>query len=87
MGYDYGECILCYLRCGCNESGPHYNNVCFQCLDEAANGRKTIGRVTSEIHNEHALSFEDCDKCDRKNVFVVYSTICENCQEKFKKIE
>ena len=79
MGYDYGECLICYLKHGCNEDGPHYRNICFQCLDTAAIGRNSVGRVIYAIDNEQALMFSNCDKCNRNKVFVVYATICNPC--------
>lgn len=83
MGYDYEECVFCYLQGRGNEPTNEIPyDVCFQCL-ESANITKYVGRVPSKISSRlGCISHGDCMTCVREEVFLISVNLCDDCKSK-----
>lgn len=75
MGYDIGECFICYINYGSNFSGK-MSNVCGSCLNKYWEDK---GRLKSYVfENNNYNSFQDniCEICLEKGKFMLRVNVC-----------
>lgn len=77
MGYDRGECILCYCRCGGNEEceDEQLYNLCYKCFTkwcpDGLRGNTGIGsycQIAPDIV---------CDFCEQTSICLYQVAICD----------
>jgi hypothetical protein len=78
MGFDDGECYICYACGGGNESVDTTYTICFGCLDKLifnVTGRWWVAFVNRIL--EKMLSSDKCDFCGQEKCLVVELSICD----------
>lgn len=82
MGYDDGECVLCYSKYGCNNGVSESRAktpVCFGCIDVHFD-EFTTRMVYPLIHWEKYASYEVCNICKIKKTSLLLLPLCEDCE-------
>jgi hypothetical protein len=80
MGYDYNECVICYLR-GCGNNPTTMRSICAVCIEKHHDGGNA-GRVPSECMHNPGYSGK-CDLCHRDRLFTFYVGVCQGCIEEY----
>lgn len=84
MGYDYDECLICYLNgCGRNPT-KRWGNVCFSCLTEVFTNGPSTGRVVTALNGLCCFAkFKTCSMCGvthENEQLGVHVRVCSECQ-------
>uniref|UniRef100_A0A6C0JQX9 Uncharacterized protein n=1 Tax=viral metagenome TaxID=1070528 RepID=A0A6C0JQX9_9ZZZZ len=76
MGYDYDECICCYMTGGGNRGGT-IRPVCAICI-EGWSDCGSSGRVVNECmqHRSYAMK---CSVCRNERMFMFEVGLCDGC--------
>lgn len=79
MGYDIGECIICYCLCGCNniDDDNTDHNICYHCFlkycPKGLHGRTRLGSYVQVLSNTI------CDLCDQTSICLYQVSVCRSC--------
>ena len=83
MGFDFGECVICFILYGCNEGCEHPRNVCFGCLENVSDNvpeeRLPLSyRLDRAIKESSFVSRFTCYLCKKEQNIGLELHVCEN---------
>lgn len=77
MGYDDGECLLCYVKYGCNDSSNQRAEICASCIEE--HGSHFTGRVQSVLSRNLSCLKTNCALCKKDKYIIFDVSVCNPC--------
>ena len=84
MGFDgRHECIICYINGDCYRRGE-MKDVCFECLENLAQGTNYGSRAESSFRNYYSVVLHTCcRKCGLDKNLLMNVNICDTHLEDF----
>lgn len=79
MGYDYEECLLCYIHGG-NELAERRKLVCLQCMYTfTKNKERSVGVINEGLRGHVEGGPCECSVCKQESMIHFLCTFCEEC--------